>query len=186
MVVRASVPFKAFARAANPDPIVVTSVRGHDWPRRRPWGYRRCDLDRCAQRRRWKNNCDCEGGFSAALIMPQSPGVAGLPLASRPATASWARPASRFPRRVSRRVPGVQLARQAPPSPASLSRSPTRPASFSRPPQPRVSQCRQVCRQGPRGTLLLITRADSGHCSCRSADFKSRGAAAPSSAARAS
>jgi hypothetical protein len=69
------VPLKGFARAANRDPLPVASGRGHDWPRRRPCCYRLCHLDRCARVRRWKNNCDCKGGLSASLIMPQSPGA---------------------------------------------------------------------------------------------------------------
>jgi len=167
------VPFKALHR--------LQILTRYLWPRfvatiGQDDGHGACDPDRCSRRRRWKNNCECKGGLSASLIMPQPPGGAGLPLASRPATAAWARPASRFPRRVSPRVPRVQLAGQAPPSPAALSRSPTRPASFSQPPHPRLSQCRQACHQDQRGTLPLPRRIDSGRCSCKpGAQIASRG-----------
>jgi hypothetical protein len=47
-------------------------------------------------------------------LTPQPPVAAALPLASRRATAFWARTASGFPRRVSSRVPGVQPPRWTP------------------------------------------------------------------------
>jgi hypothetical protein len=34
MVVSASVAFGGFTRAANPDPVLVASVRSDDWPKR--------------------------------------------------------------------------------------------------------------------------------------------------------
>ena len=40
---RISKPF--IAGAANSDPVLVASVRRHDWPKPRPWGYPSGDLD---------------------------------------------------------------------------------------------------------------------------------------------